>query len=125
MEIKLNKDILKHSETLFMGLTMRQSLFSALAIIVAVLLYFGLKPYCSNNILSWVCILGAFPFAVMGFFKYQGMTAEQFAWVWIRAKILEPKVLNLEPRNHYYDAVKASIMQAKKEEYRNDDAAMP
>ena len=33
-----------------------------------------------------MCILGAAPFAAMGFMNYHGMTAEQFAWAWFRSE---------------------------------------
>ena len=29
-----------------------------------------------------MCIVGAAPFAALGFFTYHGMTAEQFIWAW-------------------------------------------
>lgn len=48
MEIKMNKEILDYKETIFFGLTMRQCIFSLLACIVAIALYFILKPYLRN-----------------------------------------------------------------------------
>ena len=38
-----------------------------------------------------VCMLGAAPFAALGFIKYNGMTAEKIAKAWIRSEILMPK----------------------------------
>lgn len=72
MEVKINKDIREFSENIFFGLTMRQFIFSLLACIVAVILYFLLKPFFGIETLSWICILGAAPFAVLGFVKYNG-----------------------------------------------------
>jgi hypothetical protein len=59
-----------------------------LAIGVAVGLYFLLRPHFGTETLSWMCILGDAPFAVMGFVKYNGMTAEQFVWAWVKSEIL-------------------------------------
>ena len=59
--------------------------------------------------LSWVCILGAFPFAAMGFIKYNGMTAEQFVWAWIKSEFLMPKKLMFLPDNLYYETMKQTI----------------
>ena len=59
--------------------------------------------------LSWVCILGAFPFAAMGFIKYNGMTAEQFVWAWIKSEFLMPKKLMFLPDNLYYETMKPTI----------------
>ena len=77
MEVKINKEIRAFKETIFFGLTLRQFIYTVLACLVAVILYFILKPIFGIEILSWICILGAVPFAVLGFIKYNGMTAEQ------------------------------------------------
>ena len=91
MQFDINKEVRDYKETLFFGLNLRQCVCSALAIIVAIVLYFSLEHRLSNAPLSWVCMLGAAPFAAMGFFKYQGMTAEQFAMNWVYTVLLEPK----------------------------------
>lgn len=91
MQFDINKEVRDYKETLFFGLNLRQCVCSALAIIVAIVLYFSLEHRLSNEPLSWVCMLGAAPFAAMGFFKYQGMTAEQFVMNWVYTVLLEPK----------------------------------
>lgn len=58
-----------------------------------------------------MCILGASPFAVMGFVRYNGMTAEQFIWVWIKSEFIMPKKLLFLPENLYYEAMK-NVMEA-------------
>ena len=80
MEVKINREIRNYTESMFFGLSMRQFVFSALAILVAVGLYFLLKPHFGTETVSWMCILGAAPFAALGFITYHGMTAEQFLW---------------------------------------------
>ena len=42
MEVKMNKEIRNYQESMFMGLNLRQCIFSLLAIAVAVGIYFGL-----------------------------------------------------------------------------------
>ena len=76
MEVKINREIRNYTEAMFFGLSMRQFIFSACACVVAVGLYFLLKPYVGTETVSWMCILGAAPFAALGFIKYNGMTAE-------------------------------------------------
>ena len=98
MEVKINKEIRNYTESMFFGLSLRQFIFSLLACGVAVGLYFILR-YFGTETLSWVCILGAAPFAVMGFVKYNGMTAEQFVWAWIKSEFLMPKKLMFNPDN--------------------------
>lgn len=80
MEVKINREIRNYTESMFFGLSLRQFVFSLLAVGVAALLYFVLKPYVGTETVSWMCILGAAPFAAMGFVNYNGMTAEQFVW---------------------------------------------
>ena len=109
MEVKINKEIRNYTESMFFGLSLRQFIFSVLACGVAVGLHFLLRPRFGTETLSWVCILGAFPFAAMGFIKYNGMTAEQFVWAWIKSEFLMPKKLMFLPDNLYYETVKPTI----------------
>ena len=109
MEVKINKEIRNYTESMFFGLSLRQFIFSVLACGVAEGLYFLLRPRFGTETLSWVCILGAFPFAAMGFIKYNGMTAEQFVWAWLKSEFLMPKKLMFLPDNLYYETVKPTI----------------
>ena len=97
MEVKINREIRNYTESMFFGLSLRQCVFSVLAIAVAVGLYFLLRPMFGLETLSWVCVLGAAPFAALGFITYHGMTAEQFLWAWLRSELLEPKQLTCAP----------------------------
>ena len=85
MEVKINREIRNYTESMFFGLSLRQLIFSALAVAVAVGLYFLMRPYAGTETVSWVCVLGAAPFAALGFFTYHGMAAEQFIWAWLRS----------------------------------------
>ena len=109
MEVKINKDIREFSENIFFGLSIRQFIFSVLACIVAVILYFILKPFLGIETLSWVCILGAVPFAILGFVKYNGMTAEKFIMAFIRSELITPKKLTFKSNNIYAELFKSTI----------------
>ncbi len=115
MEVKINREIRNYTESMFFGLSLRQLVFSVLAVGVAIGLYFLLKPYVGTETVSWMCILGAAPFAAMGFISYHGMTAEQFLWVWLRSEILEPREIIFEPVNLYYEMMKKNIKAREKE----------
>lgn len=115
MEIKINKEIRNYTESMFFGLSLRQSIFSLLACAAAIGLYYLLAPYLGTEIVSWVCVLGAFPFAVFGFVTYNGMTAEQFIWAWIKSEILMPKKLVFRSENIYFEAMKPYINRKRKE----------
>lgn len=113
LEVKINREIRNYTESMFFGLSMRQFVFSVLAILVAVALYFLLKPHFGTETVSWMCILGAAPFAALGFITYHGMTAEQFLWAWLRSELLEPKELRFEASNLYYEALKDKLEGGK------------
>ena len=107
MEVNINKDIRKYTEKVFFGLSMRQFIFSALAVAVAVVLYLRLEPIVGAETVSWMCVLGAAPFGAMGFISYHGMTAEQFVWTWLRSELLEPRLLKYEATTLYHEMHKA------------------
>ena len=121
MEVKINREIRDYTESMFFGLSLRQFIFSILACGIAVGLYFFLRPYVGMETVSWMCVLGAAPFAALGFIKYNGMTAEQFLWAWIKSEILMPKRLIFRPENIYYEALKPSIEKKEKEGLKRHD----
>lgn len=121
MEVKINREIRQYTESIFFGLSMRQFLFSIFACVVAVLLYFILKPYFGLETLSWVCILGACPFAVLGFVTYNGMTADKFIVAWFKSEILTPRKLTFKATNIYYEANKRAIEKIEKEGMKSNE----
>lgn len=106
MEVKINKEIRQYTESIFFGLSLRQFICSALACIVAVVIYFLLKPILDIGIVSWLCMAGAVPFVLLGFVKYNGMTAEKFFVAWLKSEILTPKKLLFKPSNYYLEMYK-------------------
>ena len=116
MEVKINKEIRDYTESVYFGLSLRQFIFSILACEMAVVLYFVFRPYFGIETLSWLCILGAAPFAAIGFIKYNGMNAEEFLLAYIRSEFLTPKELVFNPTNYYYEILKGRIGDEKKDE---------
>ncbi len=107
MEVKINREIRDYTEAVYFGLSLRQFIFSVLACGVAVGLYFLLRHFFGIETLSWVCILGAAPFAAIGFFKYHGMTAEKVLFTYLRSEILMPKEIKFISKN-IYDEIERS-----------------
>ena len=114
MEVKINKEIRNYTESMFFELSLRQFLFSVLACGVAVGLFFLLRRHFGTETRSWLCILGAAPFAAMGFVRYNGMTAEQFLWAWMKSELFIPKKLLFHPDNFYYEALKSAMESRRK-----------
>ena len=118
MEIKINREIRDYKENIFFGLSLRQLIFSLLACGVAVGIYLGLRDALGTETVSWLCILGAAPFAAMGFVKYHGMTAE-------KSEFLAPKRLTFRPTNLYWEAMQEQRKQEKKRSAVNFGAFVP
>ena len=114
MEVKINREIREYTESMFFGLTMRQFIFSVLALAASVLSYFLLRPLAGLEAVSWICMLAAVPFAVLGFVKYNGMPAEKFIMAWIRSEILMPKKLYFGNSNLYMELLKQAENEKKK-----------
>ena len=121
MEVKINKDIREFSESVFLGLSIRQLVFSFLAVAVAVLLYFTLKTSLGTETVSWICILGAAPFAAMGFVRYHGMSAERLLWTFFRSEVLEPGELPFASKNAYFEAFRGILDVASLKEYKRNE----
>ena len=117
MEIRINREIRDYTEAMFFGLSLRQFFFSVLACGVAVGIYLGLSPVLGTETTSWLCIVAAFPFAVMGFLKYNGMTAEKFIAAWIKSTFLIPKVLLFGNTNYYYAMLEDRIEDTGKKKH--------
>jgi len=127
MEVKVPRDILKYEETLFFGLTLRQFLFSVLAVGVAVGVFFLFNPMLGMETTSWICIMAALPFALLGFVRYNGMTADEFVRTWVQSEILFPKVMVFQSSNLYLDAIEQGRAEdanpkKKKQPSRPEDA---
>lgn len=115
MEIKVNKAIRHYTESIAFGLNLRQCFFSVLACIVAAGIYFLCIDHLGMELTSWLCMLGAAPFAALGFITYQGMYAEQIFITCMRSLILQYTDLIDRPYNLYYEIMKDRLKQKQKE----------
>ena len=79
--------------------------------LVAVGLYFGLHSVVGTGEIGWMCVLTAFPFALGGFFTYNGMTFERFVLAFIRSEFLCPKRLVFRAENLYAQAMEHSTVK--------------
>ena len=111
MEVCINKEVRNYQESLFFGLSLRQFLFALLAVAVAVGVYFGLRPVLGHGEIGWVCILAAFPFALGGFFQYNGMNLEQSLLAFFRSEFLIPKRLVFKSENIYAKLMEHTSMK--------------
>ena len=87
IEIKIPKEVTQHKETIFFGLSVRQFFCSMIAVAMAASIYLLLHSVIGKDPASWLCMICAAPFAVAGFFSYNGLTFEQFIWVFLKSYI--------------------------------------
>lgn len=121
MEVKINKEIRNYTESIVLGLTLRQCFFSVLACFVAVIVYFLFIDVLGLEVTSWLCIVVAIPFAALGFVSYQGMNFEKILInVW-RSFLMSHRQLVFRPYNLYYEIFKDYIDNQRKESINPND----
>lgn len=74
MVIEINKDIDKYQETIALGLTAKQLIFSIASLVVGGTLIFFLYPYIGLNGAVYVAIPVVAPIALGGFYSYNEMS---------------------------------------------------
>lgn len=121
MEVKINKEVRDYTESIFLGLSLRQFVFSLLACVIAVGIYFTTIESLGSEITSWLCVLGTLPFALLGFITYQSMNAEEIIITAWRSFLLSKTDLISKPFNLYYEMYKGIIDKDKKEALKRDD----
>ena len=101
-------------------MSLRQSIFSIIACIIACGLYFLFKDQLGTEMTSWLCMLGAAPFAAFGFIRFQGMYTEDIVKMAISSFMLSARNLINAPFNLYYKILEPSIKQFRKESIVHD-----
>lgn len=113
-EIKINKEIRDYTESILLGLSLRQTVFSILACVIACGLYFLFKERLGTEVTSWLCMLGAALFAAFGFIRFQGMYTEDIVKMAISSFSLSTRNLINVPFNLYYEILEPFINQSRK-----------
>ena len=115
MEININKDIREYTEGVFFGLNLRQLICSGLAVASAVAIYFYARKTVSQEVITYLCIAAAAPFAAIGFIKYNGMPMEKIFVAWMKDNFICPRRLNAKANNIYLEALKGYLANTEKE----------
>ena len=115
MEININKDIREYTEGVFFGLNLRQLICSGLAVASAVAVYFGARGTVANDMITYLCIAVAVPFAAIGFIKYNGMPMEEIFVAWLKDNFICPRRLTIKSNNIYKEALKGYFAKKEKE----------
>ena len=119
-EIKINKEIRDYTESIFFGLSLRQSMFSIIACIIATGIYFLFNDKLGTEMTSWLCMLGAAPFAALGFIRFQGMYTEDIVKTALYSFLLSSTNLINKPFDLYEEIINSIINQSRKESIVHD-----
>lgn len=119
-EIKINKEIRDYTESIFFGLSLRQSIFSIIACIIACGIYFLFNDKLGTEMTSWLCMLGAAPFAALGFIRFQGMYTEGIVKTALYSFLLSSTNLINKPFDLYEEIFNSIINQSRKESIVHD-----
>lgn len=105
IEIRIPKEIKNYREKFFFGLTVRQCICAAVALLLCVPLYIFGGKILPQELISWLVLIVAAPLMLVGFFKYNDMTFEKFAAEWL--------YFNFSPQKRVY-AYEPVFMELRK-----------
>lgn len=74
MVIEVNKDIDRYKETVVLGLTARQLIFSIASVAIGGGIVLLVYPYVGLTVSAYIAIPAVAPIALNGFYSYNGMT---------------------------------------------------
>lgn len=118
MEIKVNKEIRSYSESVFMGLNLRQTICSGLAVAASVGMFFLCRDRVNVEVTSWLCMFAAAPFGAVGFIKYNQMPLEKFVMAWLQSELFTKRLVFFRPVNLYLESTKPYLENLKKNRRR-------
>ena len=111
MQIKANQDVREYKEVVYFGMTLRQLVFSALAGGAALAVYFLCNRRMSMELVSWLCVAAAVPFAAFGFIRWHGMPFERIIQVLIRSRLVLGKPLFFHTDNPHKALITAYLRE--------------
>lgn len=103
MKIEINEDIENYKETVLMGLTARQAVFSILSLLVGAGIVLSLYEMIGMTVSCYLATLFVIPIALMGFYQYNGMNFFQFVVRFVRSFTLSKPLpyRSMESRKAY------------------------
>ena len=74
MHIEVNRDLDKFKESVVLGLSARQLIFSIIALVLGAGIVLLVYPYVGLTIATYIAVPVVAPIALTGFYSYHGMT---------------------------------------------------
>lgn len=104
MEIKVNEEIRNIKETFLLGLSLRQMIWSVIAILSAVGMYFLIGNVINQRETTIIiCMITAAPSVCIGYLKIQGMPAEKIFIEILQSYVINTQEIPNKPQNAILD----------------------
>lgn len=108
IEVKIPAEIQEYKSKLIAGLSTRQVIAVAGALVTGVPIAVLGSGHISADILPWIVIAAVVPFAGFGFFTFKGMRFEEFVKVFF--------MMNFFPQKRVYEDTDVNLFVALNEE---------
>jgi len=108
IEIKIPKEIKDYKGKWFFGLTLRRTISLIISVGIGISSYHTLLNYIPPNIASYLMMISVTPTLFLGFFTYNGLTAEQFLLAIIKTYI-RPRRMYEE--DNIYTTIREEIIE--------------
>ncbi len=113
IEVKIPAEIQEYKSKLIAGLSTRQVIAIAGALLVGVPVAVLGNGHISPDILPWIVITIVVPFAGFGFFTFKGMRFEEFVKVFF--------MINFFPQRRVYEDTDVNLFSSLSEEIQSRD----
>lgn len=90
MEIDMNRDLERFKESVFLGLSLRQLIYSILALAVGAVVVLLIYPYVGLTMSAYIAVPVVAPVALTGFYSYHGMTFTEKMKLKVRFMFRQP-----------------------------------
>lgn len=91
IEVRIPKEITEYRPKIFLGLTGRQLLATALALVVGVPLYIVMQLFIGSNNASSIIIVLVMPIFAVGFVRIKGYSLEKYLLIVIKHRYTQQK----------------------------------
>ena len=105
MEVKIPKEIRKYTESIFMGMNLKQCIICGIAIALAVPIFIILRPKIGLEPASWICLIIVAPIGATAFVKINNLPLLEYVIAFIKW-YLTSKHLVYQQKNAYMEAIK-------------------
>lgn len=101
IQVKISKDINEHDSKMFWGFSARQIAFTALAIIIGLIINFVFK-FIHQDIRGFLTMFAAIPLIGCGWIEIQGLRFEKWLFLFLKGNLVNKKRVFVNENLVYY-----------------------